>query len=279
MIALSNCGRMVHRHDHDRYLCALFAPGERREDLLALLAFNHELAKTRESVTEPMLGQIRLQWWRESIAGIYGGQIRRHEVIEPLAAAVVRNHLPRPGLDALIDAREADLAADPPKTLADLEAYAEATGGGLNDLALILLGAADEASRRAGRHVGVGWALTGLLRATSHLVRQRRLLIPQNLHEKYLINISEVMEFRDSRALSFAVAEIAELARERLRAARALRADVSRAAQPVLLAAGIADVYLRRLARAGYRVFEPRLAEPARLVGWRLAAHALIGRY
>ena len=64
---LSPLARLVRRHDRDRFLTALFAPAERREDLLALYAFNYEIAKTREVVSEPVLGQIRLQWWRETI--------------------------------------------------------------------------------------------------------------------------------------------------------------------------------------------------------------------
>ena len=65
---LSYCAQEVRRHDRARYLSSLFAPDERREDLFALYAFNLEVAKTAEVVSEPMLGQIRLQWWREAIA-------------------------------------------------------------------------------------------------------------------------------------------------------------------------------------------------------------------
>jgi NADH dehydrogenase [ubiquinone] 1 alpha subcomplex assembly factor 6 len=65
--ALSELGRMVRRHDRDRFLTTLFAPAAERQALLALYAFNHEVAKTREVVSEPMLGRIRLQWWRDSL--------------------------------------------------------------------------------------------------------------------------------------------------------------------------------------------------------------------
>ena len=64
---LSPLGELVRRHDRDRYQTALFAPADRREALFALYAFNYEIARVRESVTQPMLGQIRLQWWREVI--------------------------------------------------------------------------------------------------------------------------------------------------------------------------------------------------------------------
>src|SRR6201984_811294 len=64
---LSPVAALVRRHDHDRYQTVLFAPAARREALFALYAFNYEIARVRESVTQPMLGQIRLQWWRENI--------------------------------------------------------------------------------------------------------------------------------------------------------------------------------------------------------------------
>ena len=69
----------MRHHDRDRFQTALFAPAERREALFALYAFNYEIARVREAVREPMLGQIRLQWWREAIAAAYAGEPpRRH---------------------------------------------------------------------------------------------------------------------------------------------------------------------------------------------------------
>src|SRR5260221_11842658 len=85
---LSYCGQQVRRYDHDRFLTALFAPADRRDDLLALYAFNLEIAKIRETVTEPMLGRIRLQWWRETIESFAGHIVRKQAVAEPLADAV-----------------------------------------------------------------------------------------------------------------------------------------------------------------------------------------------
>ena len=62
--------------DYDRYLSALFAPACRREALFALIAFNHEIARIPEAVSEPMLGRIRLQWWREVLEAVYAGRAR-----------------------------------------------------------------------------------------------------------------------------------------------------------------------------------------------------------
>ena len=134
---LSLLGELVRRHDRDRYQTALFAPAGRREALFALYAFNYEIARVRESVTQPMLGQIRLQWWREVIDAAYAGAVpRRHEVAEPLTAAIREFELTRAHFDRMIDAREADLADEPPVDVAALQAYAEATSAELTRLAL-----------------------------------------------------------------------------------------------------------------------------------------------
>jgi phytoene synthase len=279
MTELSACAQMVRRHDRDRFLCALFAPADRREDLLALYAFNLEIAKTREVAREPMLGQIRLQWWRDTVAGIYAGQPRRHEVVQPLAAAIARHGLARGGFEELIDARETDLEDEPPATLGALEAYAAATGAGLNALALGILGAAGAASAGAGRHVGTAWALTGLIRALPFHARQKRLFIPKQICEQNNLNIGLIMEMKFTDRLDQALGMIADLARGHLRAARGLRAEAEPSARPILLAATLADHYLDRLARAGYDVFRPDVVAPARLAGWRLAWRWLVGGY
>src|ERR1700746_3374910 len=104
---LSAVAALVRRHDRDRYQTALFAPPARREALFALYAFNYEMARVRESVTQPMLGQIRLQWWRENIAAAFeGGSVRAHPVVEALTAAIRKFALARAHFDRLIDARE-----------------------------------------------------------------------------------------------------------------------------------------------------------------------------
>jgi len=102
---LSYAAVEVRRQDHERFLTALFAPPEHREALFALYAFNLEVAKTAEVVSEPMIGQIRLQWWRETLAGIYEqNRARRHQVAEPLAEAIAGAGLGRDHFERLLRA-------------------------------------------------------------------------------------------------------------------------------------------------------------------------------
>ena len=137
---------LVRGADRDRFLAALFAPEPARRDLLALLAFDHELARTRAVTREPMLARIRLEWWREAVAESAGtGKPRAQPVVESLSETVRRRKLAPASLVALIDAREEEIEGP----LDVLRA-----GHALADLQLAVLGIDDAATRRAARAVG-----------------------------------------------------------------------------------------------------------------------------
>src|SRR5262249_30480209 len=160
-------------------------PIRRREGLLALYAFNYEIARVRETVTQPMLGQIRLQWWREVLDAAYDGTPRRrHPTAEPLTAAIRVFGLPRAPFDRLVDTRERDLSDEPPVTLAELEAYADGTSSPLVGLALELLGAPMGSFEETAREVGTGYALAGMVRAMPFHARAGRSYIPADIAER-----------------------------------------------------------------------------------------------
>lgn len=257
---LSYCAEELRARDRDRFLLCLFAPPSRREALFALYAFNLEVAKTAEIVSEPMLGQIRLQWWREALAEIYEGkEVRRHHVVEPLATAIRDHGLAQAAFERLIDAREADLNPAPPPDLATLESYAEATSATLQSLALTVLGVEDETAETAARQVGIAWALTGLLRAIPFHARQKRLYLPEDHLAVTGVQTAELFELQSSDALAGVVMRLAKRARERMSEARRLRRNVPRAALPALLPACLAEAYLARLERADFDPFDARV--------------------
>ena len=271
---------LLRRHDRDRYLMALFAPAEKREAIMALYAFNFEVARVREIVTETMLGRIRLQWWREGIAAAFGdAAVRNHEVLTPLATAIRRHDLERRQFERLIDARERDLADHAPATVAELEGYAVDTNAPLQALALDILGVEDEEAARAVREAATAYGLAGLLRATPFLARRRRSILPRALVEAIGLDLEALFAGRGSVQLGEIVSAIASRAMVHLNAACALRRQVPRAALPALLPGVLAAADLRRLRRAGHDVFAPSLQRPDPLRSWRLAWAMLRGRY
>jgi NADH dehydrogenase [ubiquinone] 1 alpha subcomplex assembly factor 6 len=277
---LSPAAAITRRHDRDRFQTALFAPAARREALFALYAFNYQIARVREAVTQPMLGRIRLQWWRENIAAAYeNSPARRDEIVEALTAAIRERRLTRVHFDRLIDAREADFDEDPPASLAALEAYAEGTSSQLVYLALEALGANDHAATEAGHHIGIAYALAGLLRALPLLAASGRPIIPADIAARAGLDLGDHRGLHSSNALRAAVAEIAAAAEGHLRAARERRAAVAGAALPALLPAVVAGRSLTRLRHAGYDPFDPALVQRDPLQSWRLAASSLRHRF
>ena len=278
--SLSPVGALARAADYDRYLSALFAPAGRREALFALIAFNHEIARIPEAVSEPMLGRIRLQWWREVFEAIYAGEpARRHEVAVPLADAIRAHALDRAPFDELLDARESDLEPEGPADLAALERYAAATGGSLTELMVRASGAATGPALEAGRQVGTAWALIGTLRAAPHAAAQGRVMLPADL----LVAAGATAE--DARAgWAFdrfaAVAEpVAGRAAELLATARQARRAVPRPGRGVLLIARLADLYRARLRRADWDPRDPRMACGPLRKQAAMHAGALFGRY
>ena len=130
----------VRAADPDRYFSALFAPSHARAYLFALYAFNHEVARVAETVREPMLGAIRLEWWRETVESAHAGAPRNHDVARGLAALFQSVPLALADFEPLIAARAFDANAEQFADLASLENYIDATGGGVMRLAARILG-------------------------------------------------------------------------------------------------------------------------------------------
>jgi len=275
--ALPSCGRLVRTYDPDRFATSLFAPVDRREDIWAVHAFNLEVAKTREVVSQPIMGAIRLQWWREAIDGIYAGTPRRHEVIDALAVAVERRNLPRDPFDRLIDAREGDLSETPPPDLEALIAHAVATGGPPAELAARVLGAPEAIDVAA--KAGTAHALVGLMRAVPFHARARRLLLPVDLMDTHRVFTNQIFDLKSSPGLHAVVRTVADAARGQLTAARADRTMVPRAALAAVLMGTLADFHLRTLERAKWDPFAPRVAMRHPLTTLHLGWAAVTGRW
>jgi phytoene synthase len=271
------CAEQVRRFDHDRWLTTLFAPSDRRRDLVVLYAFNLELARAREQVREAQMGLIRLQWWREALDDLARGAIRRHPVLTAIAAMRAAVRLSADRVAPLIEARERDFDDAPFADLAALEAYAEGSAATLQALALEILGIADAESGVAARHVAIGWALTGLLRAAPHLARRRRCILPADRVAAQGLDIEAWLAGKGDATAAPIVAALHETARRHLDAARRLRTDPD--AFAALALARLADAHLLRIARAHFRLFDSRLQRPLGSAPLRLAIARALRRF
>jgi len=141
-MSVEACAELVERGDPDRFLSAMTAPPDDRAALFVLYAFNLEVARAPWVTKEAMIAEMRLQWWADAIEEIYGGgNVRRHEVVSPLAGLIVVKGLERASFDRLIEARRWDIYKEPHKDQAALDQYISDTSAGLMWLAAQALGA------------------------------------------------------------------------------------------------------------------------------------------
>ena len=278
MTSLSYCAEQVRLYDHDRFLTAIFAPAAVREHLFALYAFNIELAKVREVVTEPLIGQMRLQWWRDALDKLQAGQDIAHEVARPLGAAIHAAGIDRAAFAPLIDAREFDLERDPPADLPALLAYAEGTGAPLLAIALRIAGAGTDSADVA-RLAGRGWALTGLLRAVPFHARRNRLYLPADRLELAGVRVSRLFDLKPEPGFTDIVRDLGGQARADFAAARRRVRALPRNTRSPALLIELGRMYLSDLERAGWSPIVLEKQPPRRMAAARLALAALFKGY
>jgi len=242
---------MLRRGDPERWRAAMTAPAGLRAGLMALYAFNLEIARAPWVASEFLIAQIRLQWWADAVAEIYDGcEVRRHTVTQPLAMVIRARDLPRNLFEQTIEVRLSD--ADPvhPADADALRDYIDRTAGHMAVLAAGILGersAAFPVIRKFAFAVGAA----AYLRAVPELQARGRSPLPRGL---------------DAVAL-------AREGRASLTEARAGRAEVSATSLPVLVSGRLTDLRLRR-AEAG------RAVEVSAFTERRLMAQAsLRGRW
>jgi NADH dehydrogenase [ubiquinone] 1 alpha subcomplex assembly factor 6 len=275
---LSYCADQVRLYDHDRFMTVIFAPAPAREYLFALYAFNIELAKVREIVSEPLIGQMRLQWWRDTLDLLYAGGTVQHEVARPLGEAIVASALPRAAFDPLIDAREFDLEMTPPADLAALLNYAEGTAAPVLGIALQIAGCGSEAAEVA-RLAGTAWALTGLLRAVPFHARQHRLYLPADMLADAGVRTSRLFDLKPEPELSDVIHTIGAQARANFAAARKLVRRLPRAGRSPALLIELGQLYLGDLERSGWDPIALEKRLPRRFTAGRLALAAALKGY
>jgi phytoene synthase len=262
----THCEALVREGDPERYWASLFAAADKRPHLYALYAFSHEIARVRDSVREAMVGEIRLQWWRDALQGEARGDVRSNPVAAALDETIVKFRLPRQALVDLIDARVFDLYDDAMPTVNDLEGYCGETSSSLMRLASLILADGGEAgSPDAAGHAGVAYAITGLLRAFPWHARQGQLYLPLDLLAKHGVVREDVVSGRGGPGLVGAMADLRALARRHLAQARPLIASAPAAARPAFRPLALVEPYLRQMERRDYDPFNT----PVDLPQWR----------
>jgi phytoene synthase len=235
----------VRAADPDRYFATLFAPAPKRPFLFALYAFNAEVARIAESVREPMLGAIRLEWWRETAEAAAKGVARNHDVARGLVGLFAERPVMLADFEALVAARAFDSSADRFADFAGLEAYVDSTSGAVMRLAAQILDGPPIIAETL-REAGLAYGLTGLLRALPFHNERHKLYLPLDLLSALDVTPEAFfhLEAGEPRRAG-AVRQVALKARDHFMAAR--QAPKPGAALAAILPAALVPVYLRKL--------------------------------
>ncbi|QIG51266.1 phytoene/squalene synthase family protein [Nordella sp. HKS 07] len=260
------CHVLVRQGDKDRYLSTLLAPDAKRAQLLALYAFNIEIARIRETVSEAALGEIRLQWWTDAVEALYAGEKEGHPVIEALAPVITEAGLPKHALINMIEARRFDLYDDPMPSLQQLEGYLGETSSMLIQLSAMILD--KNRAQRLGDIsglAGVAMGITGLLRSLPLQRKRGQCYVPAEMLVRHGLTPAHLLSGRDPEAIAKVLAELRAHAQTRLGEARALTGVLTPEVIPAYLPASLTELYLKRLARLGAGA----LTEIAEIAQWR----------
>lgn len=242
----------VKKHDYDRWLTTLFASARSRPAIYALLAFNVEISRVRETVSEVLLGDIRLQWWRDAVTGLQSGKTLEHPVVSALGEIIPHHSIDPDILLQIIDARARDLDPCPFKTTSDLLEYADGTGGLLNSLIFAAQELTSSEGELAARKAGAAYALCGIIRAIPYHTTQDLLLIPHDVLGGRGLDPVTVFVSENREAFHLAVKDMSLLAEKEQQMARDLikaRPSTEKSAYKI---SALTSLYLSRLRSGNY---------------------------
>jgi 15-cis-phytoene synthase len=258
-MSLTACAEIVEKGDPDRFAATMAAPPLSRGSLWPLYAANLEIGRAPWASSEPMVAEMRLQWWIDTIGDLAEGRVRPgHAVTEALAPMLSADPELARLLQSLAEARRWDCWRDPFEDRAAFDAYLDATSGNLMWAAARSLGAPATAEP-AIRDFAWGAGLAGWFRAAPELEARGR--IP----------------FVDGRPESLAA--LAAVGRARIARARTATRFIPKHARPALWTGSGADRILVQAERDPARIAAGSLGTSPLRKSTCLALDALTGRF
>ncbi|KAI0034642.1 isoprenoid synthase domain-containing protein [Vararia minispora EC-137] len=275
---IAYCRDLVRKHDYESFLISHLWPREVQPGYFALKAFYVELATIQETVSNAMIGKMRMQFWRDVVKDITEGKPPQHPIALALARASKAAHLAPYHLRRIIDARDAELsgASAGHMTVESLTQHGEATASTLNYLLLALLRlGGSETLAHAASHLGVAQTIGILLRALPYHASRGRMVIPAEITARHGVRQEEV--FRRGGAtegLADAVFELATVGNDHLMTAREmlkeLEGKVPRGAMGVFAAGVPVGSYLQRLEAANFDAYAAAVQGREWQLAWRV---------
>lgn len=218
---------------------------------MTLAAYNVELARIAGRVSEPLLGEIRLQWWRDALGTLGEGGATGNPIADALGDVMRAYDLAPARLAALADARAFDISGTPMPDMTALKVYLGKIDGGLFALAAQLLGTDAKAADAASRDTGLAWGLISVLRALPEHLSKARMTLPGDLLARHNVDAERLYAGEGGTGLNAALNELIVEARTALGRARTGVSDLPGRQRTAFLPLALVESYLKALARPG----------------------------
>jgi phytoene synthase len=252
------CADLVRSHDFPRYAATLFVPATERRALLALYAFNVEIVRVRDQVSQPLPGEIRLQWWTDMLSGHVHGSAEGNPVAAELLRAIRDFDLPVEPLSLLAEEHQFDLYNDPMPTLTALEGYLAATSSALFDLAARIMAPPSEAVEHLARHAGLAKGIVQVIANLPRDAAHRQLFLPQQVLASHGCSMEDVFAGKETPNLRAVLEQLSGEAQQHLTTASSLLAEVPASVRPAFLPLSQMRADLKRLSLPGRNPFTPQ---------------------
>ncbi len=268
----------LREQDRDRYISTLVLNGSSRDAVIALYAFSADVAAIRSRVSEPRLGEIRLQWWNDALTG--QGAARSNPLADCLLDAVAEYTIPPGTLQRLLGARRFDLYDDPMPDMASFEGYAGETNSTLYQLAAMVLnkGQVVETGDAAG-HLGVAHALIGHLRAFGYNAAMGRMFLPWSIFVANGAIEADVFSGKTTGAIWAALTQFVELAGAHLGQAESAIAALPGELRPAFASLPVLKAQHKRLLKTAPGPYQtpsdlPDWAKIAKTAWWTMRSRS-----
>jgi 15-cis-phytoene synthase len=252
------CADLVRTHDFSRYAATLFLPQARRRALLSIYAFNVEISRVREQVSQPLPGEIRMQWWTDMLAGAGHGDVEGNPVAAELLQTIGDFRLPAEPLLRLIEEHQFDLYNDPMPSMAALEGYVTETSAALFSLGARIMAPPSAVIDHIARHAGLAKGMAQVIDALPLDAARRQLFLPLQLLQQHGGGMEEVFSGKPTPRTRAAIDQLAGEARKHLGTAFELLIHLQPQVRPIFLPLALVRRELARMSRPDFDPFVPQ---------------------
>ncbi|RZF46944.1 hypothetical protein LSTR_LSTR012541 [Laodelphax striatellus] len=220
------CAGLVRKSDYENFICTLLLNSGIRSLAFAVRAFNIEVARVQDNVSDMKIGRMRLQFWLETIDSVFKDEVRDHPVVQELHRTLQHHkskELFKKNLRSLVTSRIEPITSSSFKTLEDMERYSESSVSPVHYMILQGAGISNVHADHAASHLGKAQGLMNLVRSLPHSTKARVVPLPQELLIKHGLSQEKVIRGQGGDNLREVVFDVASRAKQHLEKARSMK--------------------------------------------------------